>query len=91
LSSLDGDHAAAVIDCDAALAARPSFPEAHRQRAEALLGLGKNEEAGAELDQYLKVGGKPTAAAHRARGLLYAQQKDYRAAVDAYSRACCSK
>jgi tetratricopeptide (TPR) repeat protein len=87
LHSLEGDHEAALADCNAVLAARPNFPEAHRQRAEALLGLGKKKEARAALDQYLKVGGKPTPAAHRARGLLYAKEKDYRAAVKAYSQA----
>jgi tetratricopeptide (TPR) repeat protein len=87
LSSLDGDHKAALAHCNAVLAAQPNFPNAHRQRAEAFLGLGKHEKAGEELDQYLKVGGKPTPEVHRARGLIYALHKDYRAAVDAYSRA----
>jgi tetratricopeptide (TPR) repeat protein len=87
LRCLADDHQAALADCDAVLAAKPNFPEAHRQRAEALLGLGKNKEAGAALEQYLKVGGKETAAVHKARGILYQQRKDYRAAVAAYSQA----
>jgi tetratricopeptide (TPR) repeat protein len=87
LRSLAGEHAAALADCEAVLKADANFAQAHRQRAEALLALGRNEEAGAALDQYLKVGGQPTAAVYRTRGLLHAQQKDYRAAVAAYSQA----
>jgi tetratricopeptide (TPR) repeat protein len=51
------------------------------------LGLERNKEASAALEQCLKVGGKETAAVHKARGILYAQQKDYRAAVAAYTLA----
>jgi tetratricopeptide (TPR) repeat protein len=87
LRCLADDHPAALADCDAVLAANPNFPEAHRQRAEALLGLGRKKEAGAALEQYLKLGGKETAAVHKARGILYQQQQDYRAAVAAYSQA----
>jgi tetratricopeptide (TPR) repeat protein len=87
LRCLAGEKEAALADCDAVLAARPNFPEAHRQRAEALLALGRNQEAGAALDQYMKLSDKPTPEALRARGLLYAEQGDYRAAVAAYSQA----
>jgi tetratricopeptide (TPR) repeat protein len=87
LRSLAGEHAAALADCEAVLAANENFAVAHRQRAEALLALGRHREAGAALDQYLKVGGQPTAAVYRARGLIFAQRKDYRAAVAAYSQA----
>jgi tetratricopeptide (TPR) repeat protein len=87
LRCLAGDNEAALADCDAVLAVNPTFPEAHRQRAEVLLTLGRSKEAGAALEQYLKVGGKETAAVHKARGLLFQQQHDYRAAVAAYSQA----
>jgi tetratricopeptide (TPR) repeat protein len=88
LRRLAGEHQAALAECDAVLVANPNFPEAHRQRAEALLALeGRHKEASAALEQYLKVGGKETAAVHKARGILYAQQKDYRAAVEAYTMA----
>jgi tetratricopeptide (TPR) repeat protein len=88
LRCLAGDHQAALADCDAVLAANANFPEAHRQRAEALLAIGgRHKEVGAALEQYLKVGGKETAAVHQARGLLHQEQKDYRAAVAAYSQA----
>jgi tetratricopeptide (TPR) repeat protein len=87
LRSLAGEHAAALDDCEAVLKAKANFAEAHRQRAEALLALGRHPEAGAALDQYLKVGGRPTAAVYQTRGLIHAQRQDYRAAVAAYSRA----
>jgi tetratricopeptide (TPR) repeat protein len=88
LRGLAGDHQAALADCDAVLAANANLPEAHRQRAEVLLAIGKrSHEAGAALEQYLKAGGKETAAVHKARGLLFQQQEDYRAAVAAYSQA----
>jgi tetratricopeptide (TPR) repeat protein len=87
LKHLAGEDAAALADCDAVIAARPRFPEAHRQRAEVLLALKRNREAGEALDQYRTVGGKETAATHRARGLLHAQRREYRDAVEAYSRA----
>ena len=66
---------------------RPDFPEVYRQRAEVLLALKRHKEAGEALDQYLRVGGKPTPATHRARGLLHAQRREYRDAVAAYSLA----
>lgn len=88
LRCLAGEHQAALADCDAVLAASPNFAEAYRQRAEVLLAIGgRHKEAGEALERFLKVGGKETAAVHQARGLLYQQQKDYRAAVAAYSQA----
>jgi tetratricopeptide (TPR) repeat protein len=88
LRCLAGDHQAALADCEAVLAANANIPEAHRQRAEVLLAIGgRHKEAGLALEQYLKVGGKETAAVHKARGLLYQEQQDYRAAVAAYSQA----
>jgi tetratricopeptide (TPR) repeat protein len=87
LKHLAGDDKAALDDCDKAIAARPRFPEAYRQRAEVLLALQRNQEAGEALDQYRTVGGKETAAMDRARGLLHAQRREYGKAVAAYSRA----
>jgi tetratricopeptide (TPR) repeat protein len=87
LRHLAGEDDAALADCDAVIAARPDFAETYRQRAEVLLALKRNKEAGEALDSYLSVGGKPTPEMHRARGLLHAQRHDYRAAVKAYSNA----
>ncbi len=87
LRGLAGDNAAALAECDAVLAVRKDYAEAYRQRAEILLALKRNKEAGEALDRYLQVGGKPTPAMHKSRGLLHAQQRDYRAAVEAYTNA----
>ncbi len=88
LKHLAGENEAALADCDAVIAARPDFPEAYRQRAEVLLALGgRKKEATAALDEYQKRGGKQTPEAHRARGLLHAQRREYSAAVEAYTQA----
>jgi tetratricopeptide (TPR) repeat protein len=87
LKYLAGEKEAALADCDAVIALRPKFPEAYRQRAEVLLALKRNEEAGEALDRYLTVGGKPTPAMYRALGLLRAQRREYPDAVDAYTNA----
>jgi len=81
-----GDLAGALADCDAALAARPDYAPAHRQRAEVLLEQGKHAEAGAELDRFL-AGGKPTAAVYVARGLIHARQGEHLQALESYNRA----
>jgi tetratricopeptide (TPR) repeat protein len=87
LKHQDGDHEAALADCDAVLKVRPEFAEAHRQRAETLLALGRNDEGGAALDRYLKATKKPTAAAYRAKGLWHHARGEYGEAVEAYTRA----
>ncbi|HEX5270307.1 MAG TPA: protein kinase [Gemmataceae bacterium] len=87
LRHLAGEDAAALADCDAALKMRPDFPEAHRQRAEVLLALGRDDEAGAALDRYLAAGGESSARVFQARGLLHAKRREYGAAVEAYTRA----
>jgi tetratricopeptide (TPR) repeat protein len=87
LRLLAGESDRALADCDAVLKVRPSFAEAHRQRAEALLALKRHKEAGAALDSYLKAGGKPTAKTYRARGLIHQEYREYGPAVAAYTRA----
>jgi tetratricopeptide (TPR) repeat protein len=87
LRLLAGERDAALAECDAVLAIRPNFPEAHRERAEILLALDKHRDAEAELERYLAVGGKQTPEVFRSLGLLAAQRRDYRKAVDAYSAA----
>ena len=87
LKHLAGEDAAALADCDAVIAVRPDFPEAYRQRAEVLLALKRDKEAGEALDRYRIVGGKPSAAMCRARGLLHARRREYRDAVEAYGHA----
>jgi serine/threonine protein kinase/tetratricopeptide (TPR) repeat protein len=82
-----GEHAAALDAVTAALCLRPDDAAAYRERAEALLALGRFAEAGEALDQYLRVGGPATAAVHRARGLIHARRGEHAAAVEAYTRA----
>jgi tetratricopeptide (TPR) repeat protein len=88
LKHLDSENEAALADCDAVIAARPDFADAHRQRAEVLLALGgRNKEAGAALDEYLRRGGKLTPDVCQKRGVLHAQRGEYGAAVEAYTQA----
>ncbi len=86
-----GENGRALVLCDAVLARRRDYPEAQLQRAKALLGERRFDEAGRALDAYFAQGGKPHAEAHRARGLLHAQRREYRAAVAAYSQALALK
>jgi tetratricopeptide (TPR) repeat protein/tRNA A-37 threonylcarbamoyl transferase component Bud32 len=83
----DGDKAGALVDCDAVLAVRPDYAAALRQKTEVLLALGKHEEAASALDRYLAVGGTPTGETYRARGILYARQRKYTQAREAYTLA----
>jgi len=88
LCQLAGENDRALALCDAVLAKRKDdYPDAHLQRAKALLAQKRFDEAGKALDDYLAKGGKPNAAAHRARGLLHAQRREYAAAVEAYTQA----
>jgi tetratricopeptide (TPR) repeat protein/tRNA A-37 threonylcarbamoyl transferase component Bud32 len=70
-----------------------------RLLAEPLLALKRYKEAGAALDLYLGMvpvtagralapeEARRLADAHKARGLIWADQKDYRAAIQSYSQA----
>ncbi len=82
-----GDYHAALDAYQAALRAFPDYALAHRQRAETLLKLGRDAEAGEALDLYLKKGGTPTAAVHKARGLIHTKQHELRQALVAFSKA----
>jgi tetratricopeptide (TPR) repeat protein len=75
---------AALTACDAALAVKPDYAEAHRQRAEVLLRREKYADAGIALERYLACGGKETPEIHRARGLIHMQAGKHSAAVDAF-------
>jgi tetratricopeptide (TPR) repeat protein len=78
---------AAVTACDAALAVKPDYAEAHRQRAEVLLRREKYADAGTELDRYLASGGKQTPEVYCARGLIHMHAGKHTAAVDAFGLA----
>jgi tetratricopeptide (TPR) repeat protein len=87
LYNLAKENDAALAHCNAVLKVRPNLAPAYRQYAQVLLALEKHKEAGAALDQYVNLGGKPTVAVYRARGLIYRDQRDYPAAVFEYSLA----
>jgi tetratricopeptide (TPR) repeat protein len=86
-----GEHAAALADCDRALQVVPGYPPAYRQRADALLALRRDAEAGVALDLYLKAPRKPNPAVDRkvsrVRGVIHARRGEHDRAVAAYSRA----
>jgi tetratricopeptide (TPR) repeat protein len=90
LRYLAGEYPCAVAECDAALAVRPQFLPAHRQRAEALLALGRLPEAGAALDRCLE-GGMRSLAVLRARGIIHARLNEHEAAVSVYTQALALK
>jgi tetratricopeptide (TPR) repeat protein len=73
---------------DRALAAHATdYPLAHRLRAEALLQLGRNQEAVQAADHYLAGKGKPRADVYGARGLALSKLGDDRGAIEDYTRA----
>jgi tetratricopeptide (TPR) repeat protein len=81
-----GEHEAALADFDAALRLRPDFADAHRQRADTLLALGRYAEAGKALDRYL-AGRQREAAFYRVRGMIHSRLGEHTRAIEAYSGA----
>src|SRR5262249_20877240 len=64
-----GEYEAALAAFDAALRAHPDFFFAHAQRAQALLALERDAEAGQALDRYLQKG-TPLPEDYLARGVI---------------------
>jgi tetratricopeptide (TPR) repeat protein len=81
------DFQEALQACDQALRLQPDSAISHGLRAEALIGLGRYDEAARSLDQYLKFGGKPVPAFYLDRGLSRMQTRDYKGAVEDYGSA----
>jgi tetratricopeptide (TPR) repeat protein len=81
-----GQTREALADFDAALAVRPHYPPAHRQRAQTLMKLKKYREAGEALDRYLKYG-EPVPEVYLARGMIHGHLREHASAVEAYTRA----
>ena len=81
-----GEHAAALADFDGALRLRSDFADAHRQRAETLLALGRYAEAGKALDHYL-AGRQREAEFYRARGMIHSRLGEHRQAIELYNAA----
>jgi tetratricopeptide (TPR) repeat protein/tRNA A-37 threonylcarbamoyl transferase component Bud32 len=85
-----GEPAAALKDFDVALEVKPGYQPAQQRRAEALLELGRDEEAGREMDRCLAAGrGGPEA--YVTRGLIWVRQQRYPEAVEAYTQALVRK
>jgi tetratricopeptide (TPR) repeat protein/tRNA A-37 threonylcarbamoyl transferase component Bud32 len=77
----------AVTAYDAALKADPSYANAYLWRAQAQLQLQKYPQAGDSLDQYVTQGGKPVVEVYRLRGFAQAQLRQYREAIEDFTRA----
>jgi tetratricopeptide (TPR) repeat protein/predicted Ser/Thr protein kinase len=88
-----GEYPAALASFDAALRVQHDYPPAHRQRAETLLALHREHEAGQELDRYLAAGPpkEDLFSTLQARGLIHGQLREYPEAVEAYTRALAVK
>jgi eukaryotic-like serine/threonine-protein kinase len=80
------EYEAALAAYAAAQQVAPDYPPAHRQRAEALLALGRFAEAGEALDRYLAKG-EPVAEVYQARGLIHDKLHEYPKAIESYGRA----
>jgi tetratricopeptide (TPR) repeat protein len=80
-------YPAAVEAYDQALKADPTSAEAHLWRAQAMLQLQDYQEAGFSLDQYVKLGGKPTVEVYRLGGFARAQLHQYPEAIQDYRKA----
>jgi tetratricopeptide (TPR) repeat protein len=90
----EGRDAEAIKVYDLVLGLRPGHADALRLKAESLLALRRFPEAGATLDLYLAAPPAPgpaqaekRAGALQARGLVHAEQNDFRAAIDSYTLA----
>jgi tetratricopeptide (TPR) repeat protein len=81
------DYAKAVAAYDAAFHIREHYPDAHLWRGEALVELGRFEEATRSLDRYLQHGGKPLADVYRKRAQAQAKLHKYSEAIADYTLA----
>lgn len=78
--------AEALEALDAAVAARPHYPLAHRLRAEALFHLRRFAEVVQAFDRYIEIG-KPLESVYRGRGLALAELGRYPGAIEDYTKA----
>jgi tetratricopeptide (TPR) repeat protein len=86
LQHRDGDEAAALLSCGAALYVWPDHAPALLQCAEVLLATKNYAAAGDALDRYLRHA-RPTAVVLEVRGQIHARLRQYAAARDAYEWA----
>jgi serine/threonine protein kinase/tetratricopeptide (TPR) repeat protein len=87
----ESDHKGALFCFQRALAIDPAYGLAHRFRAETLLRMKQNAEAGKALDEYLATAKHVPADIYYARGLVHAQQKEMFAAIEKYTLALAEK
>jgi tetratricopeptide (TPR) repeat protein len=87
----DREYEQALADFDRALAIDPTYLLAHRQKANALISLKRDREAGKVLDQYLALARDRTDdlkfEAYQMRGLIHAQLRENAEAIEALTRA----
>src|SRR5262249_19491260 len=76
----------AVAACDAALEAAPGQPQPQEVRGQALLALGRYEQAERSFDLYLQNGGDAGADVFRGRGLARMKRGRYPEAAEDYTR-----
>jgi tetratricopeptide (TPR) repeat protein len=81
-----GEYQAAAAACQAALRHQADLPLAHGYLGQALLKLGRHEEAARAFTQYLECGGRPVPDIYRGRGQARMKLGDYLGARDDYTR-----
>jgi tetratricopeptide (TPR) repeat protein len=80
-------YSEALASYDRALQLKPDFVLAQRFRAETLLALNRDTEAGQALDRYLEVTREAPAEVYQRRGLIYAEAGKLSAAIEMYTLA----
>src|SRR5207249_588917 len=83
----DKRYEEAVRACDAAVELTPDQPLPQAVRAQALLALGRYEQAERSFDQYLRNGGEAVPDVCRGRGLARMKLGKYPEAAEDYTRA----
>jgi tetratricopeptide (TPR) repeat protein len=82
----EGKYEESAAECRASLKQRDDLPLALGYLGQALLRLGRYEEAARSFTLYLEKGGRPVADSYRGRGFARMKQGDYLGARDDYTR-----
>jgi tetratricopeptide (TPR) repeat protein/tRNA A-37 threonylcarbamoyl transferase component Bud32 len=83
----DHSYVDALASFDRAVQLKPAATYVQEFRAEALLALGREVEAGRALDRYLEENRAAPAKVYQARGLIYASADNLPAALEMYTLA----
>jgi tetratricopeptide (TPR) repeat protein/tRNA A-37 threonylcarbamoyl transferase component Bud32 len=90
-----GEYEPALADFGKALAIDPNYLLAHRQKANTLIALNRDLEAGKVLDQYLLLARDrtdvPKFEIYKTRGLIHARLHENPEAIDVFTRALVSE